>query len=153
MPKVEDILAQPKGAKYFSTLDLQAGYPHIQLDESSIPKTAFTSPFGKYEYFKVPFGHAQAQANFQELMTGVLKDFPFAIAYLEDIIIFSRTAEEHQDHIKQVFKKIKESSLINETQEMPLLCQRDPVPWTHPKHHRHQTTTIEDSSHQKHAPT
>ena len=106
MPKVEDIFAQLNGAKYFSTLDLWAGYHHIPLDDSSIPKTAFTSPFGKYEYIKVPFRLAQAPAYFQELMTGVLKDFPFAIAYLDDIIIFSRTAEEHLYHIRQVFKKL-----------------------------------------------
>ena len=55
MPNVEDIFSQLNGAKYFSTLDLQAGYHNIPLGESSIPMTAFTSPFGKYEYIKVPF--------------------------------------------------------------------------------------------------
>ena len=91
MPKVEDIFAQLNGMKYFSTLDLIAGYHSIPLDESSILKTAFTSPFGKYEYVKVPFGLTQAPAYFQELMTGVFKDFPFTIAFLDDIIIFSST--------------------------------------------------------------
>ena len=65
MPKVEDIFSKLNGAKYFSTLDLRAGYHHIRLDKSSIPKTAFSSPFGKYEYVKVPFGLAQASAYFQ----------------------------------------------------------------------------------------
>ena len=60
----------------------------------------FNSPFGKYEYIKVPFGLAQVPAYFQELMTGILKDFNFAIAYLDDIIIFRRTAKEHLSHIK-----------------------------------------------------
>ena len=69
MPKVEDIFSQLNGAKYFSTLDLRAEYHHIGLIADSIPKTAFTSPFGKYEYVKVPFGLAQAPAYFQELMT------------------------------------------------------------------------------------
>ena len=106
MPKVENIFSKLNGAKYFSTLDLRAGYHHIPLDKSSIPKTAFNSPFGKYEYVKVPFGLAQAPAYFQELMTRILKDFDFAIAYLDDIIIFSRTAEEHLSHIKKVFEKL-----------------------------------------------
>ena len=75
--------------------DLRAGYHHIPLDKFLIPKTAFNSTFGKYECIKVPFGLAQAPAYFQELMTGILKDFIFAKAYLDDIIIFSRTAEEH----------------------------------------------------------
>ena len=73
------------------TLDLRAGYHHIPLHKPSIPKTAFNSPFGKCEYVKVPFGLAQAPAYFQELMTCILKDFNFAIAYLGDITIFSKT--------------------------------------------------------------
>ena len=72
---------------------------------------AFNSPFGKYEYVKVPFGLAQAPAYFQELMTGILKDFDFAIAYLDDIIIFSRMAEEHLSHIRQVFQKLRAAKL------------------------------------------
>ena len=86
MPKVEDIFSTLNGATYF-TLDLRAGYHHIPLDKPSILKMAFNSPFGKYEYIKVPFGLAQAPAYFQELITGILKDFNFTIAYLDDIII------------------------------------------------------------------
>ena len=112
MPKVEDIFSQLNGVKYFAILGLGAEYHHIPLDEASIPKTAFTSPFGKYEYIKVPFGLTQAVAHFQELMTGILKDFKFAIAYLDDIIIFSKTAEEHLDHIKQIFKKLRNAHLL-----------------------------------------
>ena len=81
MPKVEDIFSKLNGATYFTTLDLCAGYQHIPLDKSSIPKMAFNLPFGKFEYVKVPFGLAQAPAYFQELMIGILKDFPFAISY------------------------------------------------------------------------
>ena len=73
-------------ATYFKTFDLQSGYHHIPLDKPSIPKTAFNSPFGKYKYVKVPFGLAQAPTYFQELITGILKDFNFTIAYLDDII-------------------------------------------------------------------
>ena len=111
MPKVEDIFSQLNGAKYFSTLDLRAGYHHIGLTTDSIPKTAFTSPFGKYEYIKVPFGLAQAPAYFQVLMTGVLKDLPFAMAYLDNIIIYSSTPEEHLEHIKTVFEKLRHAKL------------------------------------------
>ena len=111
MPKVEDIFSKLNGATYFTTLDLRAGYHHIPLDKSSIPKTAFNSPFGKYEYMKVPFGLAQAPAYFQKLMTGILKDFPFAIAYLDDIIIFSKTPQEHLSHICMVFEKLKTANL------------------------------------------
>ena len=111
MPKVEDIFSKLNGATYFTTLDFRAGYHHIPLDMPSIPKTAFNSPFGKFEYVKVPFGLVQAPAYFQELMTGILKDFPFAIAYLDDIIIFSKTPQEHLSHIRMVFKKLKLANL------------------------------------------
>ena len=90
---------------------LHAGYHHIPLDKSSIPKTAFNSPFGKYEYVKVPFGLTQAPAYFQEIMTGILKDFPFAIAYLDNIIIFSKTPQEHLSHICMVFEKLRTANL------------------------------------------
>ena len=72
MPRVEDILARLGKAKYFTTLDLRSGYHHIALDKQSIKKMAFCTPFGKYEYFKVPFGLAQAQSYFQKLMNKVL---------------------------------------------------------------------------------
>ena len=91
------------GPKYFSTLNLRAWYHHLSLNEDFIPKTAFTSPFGKYNYLKVPFGLAQAPAYFQELMKKVLQDLPFTVAYLDDIIMYSKTAEEHLDHLQQGF--------------------------------------------------
>ena len=95
-------------------LDLWEGYHHVPLDELSILKTAFTSPFRKYEYTKVLFGLMQAPAYFQEPMAGALKDFSFAIAYVDNIFIFSRMAEEHLSHIKQVFEKLRKSTPINE---------------------------------------
>ena len=106
MPRMEDMFSKLNGAKYFSNLDLRAGYHHIPLDKSSIPKRAFNSPFTKYEYVKVPLGLAQAPAYFQELMTRILKDFDFTIAYLDYIIIFSRTAKEHLSHIRKIFEKL-----------------------------------------------
>ena len=111
MPKVEDIFSKLNGATYFTTLDLRAGYHHIPLDKPSIPKTAFNSPFRKYKYVKVPFGLAQAPAYFQELMTGILKDFNFAIAYLDNIIIFNKTLQECLSHIRKIFEKLRSAKL------------------------------------------
>ena len=152
IPKVEDIFSKLNGATYFTTLDLRAGYYHIPLDKPSIPKTAFNSPFGKFEYVKVPFGLAQAPAYFQELMTGVLKDFPFAIAYLDNIIIFSRTPQEHLSHSRMVFKKLK---LVNLTMKKAseVFFPRNSVSRTHPQCYRHQTITCQNTCHTTHATT
>ena len=110
MPRVEDILSKLKGAKYFSTLDLYAWYHHIPLEEDSISKSVFTSPLWKCEYLKVLFGLAQALAYFQE-MNKVLKDLPFAIAFLDDIAVYSKTAKEHVGHLQEVFQKLHVAEL------------------------------------------
>ena len=96
LPKIDELYAKLKGHKYFSTLDLRSGYYHIGLSESAKPKTAFVvSGMGKYQFNRVPFGLAQAPAYFQRLINEVLTDIDFAMGYLDDIIIFSETEEEH----------------------------------------------------------
>ena len=90
---------------------LYTGYHCIPVGEDSNPKTAFTSPFGKFEYLKVPFGLAQAPAYFQELMNKEVKDLPFTIAYLNDISLYSKTAEEQLDHLQQVFYNLHDAEL------------------------------------------
>ena len=98
------------GAKIFTTFDLQSGYYHIDLDNESRAKTAFVTLFGKYEFNAVPFGLAQAPAYFQQLISIVLQDCSdFAMAYLDDIIIFSQNEEEHLKHIEIIFKKLKKA--------------------------------------------
>ena len=92
-----------KGAKVFSTIDLRSGYHHIALGKSSRAKTAFVTPFGKYEFLMVPFGLAQAPAYFQLLMNKVLKGLKFAMTYLDDIIIFSKNELQHLEHLEIVF--------------------------------------------------
>ena len=93
-------------------MDLRSGYYHIALDNKSQAKTAFVTPFGKYEFNAVPFGLAQAPAYFQQLISIVLQDCSnFAMAYLDDIIIFSQNEQEHLKHIEIIFKKLKKAGL------------------------------------------
>ena len=152
MPKVENIFSQLNGVRYFFTLVLRAGYHHIGLTTDLIPKTVFTSPFGKYEYVKVPFGLAQAPACFQELMTGVLKDLPFAMAYLDDIIIYSSTPEEHLQHIKTVFEKLRHAKLSMKLSKCHFFAKEIQY-LAHSRHGRDQTSPSQDRSHQGYAPT
>ena len=112
LPKIDKMYSALLSAKIFTTLDLRSGYYHINLDEESKAKTAFVTPLGKYEFNTVPFGLAQAPAYFQQLISMVLQDCrDFAMAYLDDIIIFSRTLEEHLKHIEIIFQKLKVADL------------------------------------------
>ena len=108
LPKIDEMLAKLKGAKVFSTIDLRSGYYHIGLTKESRAKSAFVVPMGKWEFKKTPFGLAQAPAAFQFLINKVLMECgKFAMGYLDDIIIFSKTEEEHLKHIEQIFKRLE----------------------------------------------
>ena len=112
LPKRDELYAKLQGYKIFSTLDLRSGYYHIGLSHSAKPKTAFIiSGMGKYEFNRVPFGLAQAPAHFQKLINEVLTDCNFAMGYLDDIIIFSKTQEEHLEHLETIFNRLREAGL------------------------------------------
>ena len=111
LPKIDEMYAKLKGAKVYSTIDLRSGYHHIALGKSSRAKTAFVTPFGKYEFLMVPFGLAQAPAYFQLLMNKVLKGLQFAMTYLDDIIIFSQDESQHLEHLEIVFSRLREAGL------------------------------------------
>ena len=106
LPKIDEMYTKLKGAKVFSTIDLRNGYHHIVLGKSSRAKTAFVTPFGKYEFLLVPFGLVQAPAYFQLVMNNVLKGLKFAITYLDDIIIFSEDELQHLEHLEIVFSHL-----------------------------------------------
>ena len=111
LPKIDEMYAKVKGAKVFSTIDLRSGYHHMALGKSSRAKTAFITPFGKYEFLMVPFGLAQAPAYFQLLMNKVLKGLKFMMTYLDDIIIFSQDVLQHLEHLEIVFSCLWEAGL------------------------------------------
>ena len=112
LPNIDQLYAQLRGVKIFSTLNLRNGYYHIKLGKDSQAKTASITPFGKYEFNIVLFGLAQAPAFFQALISKVLKGLhKFAVAYLDDIIIFSKGEEEHLEHLRIIFQRLKEAGL------------------------------------------
>ena len=99
------------GTKIFTTLDLCSGYYHIGLTDEAKLKTAFITPHGKWHFNMVPFGLAQAPSYFQQLMNQVLQGLDFAIAYLDDIFIFSNNEVEHLQHLETVFKRLQDAGL------------------------------------------
>ena len=112
LPKKDELYMKLSGTKIFPGLDLTSGYYHIELGKGSHAKTAFVTPFGKWELNMVPFSLAQAPAYFQALISTVLEGLShFAIAYLDDIIIFSKNEEEHLQHLEIIFKRLCEAGL------------------------------------------
>ena len=112
LPKIDQLYMKLSGAKIFSALDLTSGYYHMELGKDSHAKTAFVTPFGKWKFNMVPFGLVQAPAYFQALISTVLEGLNhFAIAYLDDIIIFSKNEEEHLQHLEIIFERLCEAGL------------------------------------------
>ena len=113
LPRIDDTIDALHGAKFFSTLDLFSGYWQIEIEESDKHKTAFICKYGQYEFNRMPFGLTNAPSTFQRLMNNILKPvlYESALVYLDNIIIFSKTIEEHIKHIETVFKLLARNGL------------------------------------------
>ena len=113
IPRIDDSLRALLGAKIFTTVDLTKGYWQVPVKESDREKTAFSCHRGLYEFNTMPFGLKGAPATFQRLMTNVLGEFNWKILliYLDDVIIYSRSLDEHFEHLNRVFDKIRSAGL------------------------------------------
>jgi hypothetical protein len=113
LPRIDDAVDRLAGARYFSTLDLISGYWQIEMDPQDAEKTAFTSPAGLFQFKRMPFGLCNAPATFQRLMDQVLGNlrYDMAMVYLDDVIIFSTTFQEHLIHIDQVLAALDRAGL------------------------------------------
>ena len=112
LPKIDEMFAKLGGARVFSTIDLQSTYYHIGLTHESQAKFAFVVPMGKWQFKRTPFGLSQVPAYFQLLIDQVLMGCgDFTMGYLDDIIVFSKTEEEHLHHLEEIFKHLKHFDL------------------------------------------
>ena len=113
LPRIDELLETFRTASWFTTLDLASGYWQVEMNEEDKEKTAFITHKGLYEFNVMPFGLCNAPGTFQRLMNYVLQDFlgKFVAVYLDDIIIYSRTFEQHIDHIRQIFGALRKATL------------------------------------------
>lgn len=125
IPNISDILDKLGRSQYFTTLDLASGFHQIEMDLNSIPKTAFSVENGHYEYIRMPFGLKNAPATFQRVMDNVLKDLQgkICLVYMDDIIIFSTSLQEHISNLKAVFRRLREHNLKIQLDKSEFLCK------------------------------
>jgi hypothetical protein len=110
LPRINDLYDQLAGSSVFSKLDLRLGYHQIRVREEDIPKTAFITRYGSYEYTVMSFGLTNAPATFSRLMNYIFMDYldKFVMVYIDNILVYSKNEEEHAEHVWLVLEKLCE---------------------------------------------
>jgi len=108
LPRIDDLFDQLKDAKYFSKIDLRSGYYQLKIWLSDIPKTTFVTRYGQYEFAVMPFGITNAPTYFMNLMNKIFMEEldKFVVVFIDDILIYSRSAEEHEQHLTVRLNKL-----------------------------------------------
>ena len=106
MPHLQDFTIQLEGKSIFCKVDSVRAYNQVPMNASAIAKTAIVTPFGLFEFIRMPFGLKNAAHTFQRLMDNVLRDCSFAYVYLDDILVASSSVDEHRQHLRQLFRKL-----------------------------------------------
>ncbi|CAK1595436.1 unnamed protein product [Parnassius mnemosyne] len=112
IPNISDVLDKLGNCQYFTTLDLASGFYQVEMNPSDIPKTAFNVEHGHFEFLRMPMGLKNSPSTFQRVMDNVLRDLQntVCLVYLDDIIVFSTSLQEHMVNLEKVFQKLRESN-------------------------------------------
>ncbi|GJT10054.1 putative reverse transcriptase domain-containing protein [Tanacetum coccineum] len=113
LPRIDDLFDQFQGSRVYSKIELRSGYHQLRVREEDIPKTAFRTRYGHYEFQVMPFGLTNAPAVFMDLMNRVCKPYldRFVIVFIDDILIYSKSRKEHEGHLRLILKLLKEEKL------------------------------------------
>ncbi|GKD64888.1 putative reverse transcriptase domain-containing protein [Tanacetum coccineum] len=113
LPRIDNLFDQLQGSKVYSKIDLRSGYHQLKVHEEDIPKTAFRTRYGYYEFQVMSFGLTSVTIVFMDLMNQVCKPYldRFVIVFIDDILIYSKSRKEHEGHLKLILKLLKEEEL------------------------------------------
>ncbi|KAF8068549.1 hypothetical protein N665_1143s0001 [Sinapis alba] len=114
LPRIDELLDQLRGGKWFSKIDLASGYHQIPIEPNDIRKTAFRTRYDHYEFVVMPFGLTNAPAAFMKMMNGIFRDFldEFVIIFIDDILVYSKNKENHEKHLRAVLGRLREQQLF-----------------------------------------
>jgi hypothetical protein len=113
LPHIDDLFDQMRGARVFSKIDLRSGYHQMKIRPSDIPKTAFSTRYGLYEFTVMSFGLTNAPAYFMNMINKVFKEYldKFVVVFIDDILIYSKNDSEHEEHLRMVLQKLRDNQL------------------------------------------